>query len=123
LCSALRHLFHTPLFYACETRPHVTPGKTNSNATRFVAKDTCTNPTASHSINMAYRIGVYMYSSRCYNASWDLLLISPEISATKQAGCQATQCKKENVKIQKGEIRQGVLVTAGDFQSMKWRHW
>ncbi|GAB7329565.1 hypothetical protein MBLNU13_g01326t2 [Cladosporium sp. NU13] len=46
-----------------------------------------------------------------------------EISATKQAGCQATQCKKENVKIQKGEIRQGVLVTAGDFQSMKWRHW
>lgn len=26
-------------------------------------------------------------------------------------------------KIQKGEIRQGVLVDTGDFQSMKYRHW
>ena len=46
-----------------------------------------------------------------------------EISKTKTAGCQATHCKKEGVKIQKGEIRQGVLATIGEFQSMKWRHW
>jgi len=64
----------------------------------------------------------YVYSF-VNNTSRDLLLTDSEISATKQAGCQATQCKKENIKIQKGEIRQGVLVTAGDFQSMKWRHW
>ncbi|KAM0706480.1 hypothetical protein Q7P35_005807 [Cladosporium inversicolor] len=46
-----------------------------------------------------------------------------EISATKQAGCQANHCKKEKVKIQKGEIRQGVVVDTGDFTSLKWRHW
>ena len=46
-----------------------------------------------------------------------------EISATKQAGCQAPHCKKEGVKIQKGEIRQGVLVTINEHSSMKWRHW
>ena len=72
---------------------------------------------------MAYRVGMYMHSSQYLPHLRDLLLIGLEISATKQAGCQATHCKKENVKIQKGEIRQGVLVTTGDFQSMKWRHW
>lgn len=126
--------FTSSLFVFCFTTPvpflsaprlqH--PSSLNSRQTqlqRVAAKDTCTDPTASPSINMAYRIGTYIHSPQYYNALRDLLLIRPEISATKQAGCQATQCKKENVKIQKGEIRQGVLVTTGDFQSMKWRHW
>jgi hypothetical protein len=72
---------------------------------------------------MSYRIGMYAHSSAYYAVPRNLLLIDSEISATKQAGCQAPHCKKENVKIQKGEIRQGVLVTTGEYQSMKWRHW
>ncbi|KAK3110866.1 hypothetical protein LTR53_014405 [Teratosphaeriaceae sp. CCFEE 6253] len=46
-----------------------------------------------------------------------------EIAKTGRAGCQAPHCKKQDVKIEKGEIRQGVLVTIQEHQSMKWRHW
>ena len=99
------------------------PTKDNLNASRFVNKDTNTNPTASPSINMAYRVGMYMHLSQYYTVLRGLSLTGSEISATKQAGCQATHCKKEKVKIQKGEIRQGVVVDTGDFTSLKWRHW
>ena len=77
LRSALRHLYHSSLFHACNTPTHISPGRPSFNASRFVAKDTCTDPTASPSINMAYRIGMYIHSSQYYNASQDLLLIRP----------------------------------------------
>lgn len=47
----------------------------------------------------------------------------PEVSPNNRAGCQATHCKAEGVKIKKGEIRQGVLVTIKEHTSMKYRHW
>ncbi|KXL47114.1 hypothetical protein M433DRAFT_152997 [Acidomyces richmondensis BFW] len=46
-----------------------------------------------------------------------------EISPNNRATCSATQCKKEGVKIKKGEIRQAVLVPFQDHQSWKYRHW
>nr|POF04175.1 parp-type zinc finger-containing protein c2a9.07c [Quercus suber] len=46
-----------------------------------------------------------------------------EIASTGRAGCNATHCKKNNVKIPKGEIRQGVWVDYEDRGSYKWRHW
>lgn len=123
-CLLLHGTCTIPLpFHVCDTHPHLIPSKNSFDASRFVAKDTYVNPTASPSINMSYRIGMYAHSSAYYAVPRNLLLTDSEISATKQAGCQAPHCKKENVKIQKGEIRQGVLVTTGEYQSMKWRHW
>lgn len=46
-----------------------------------------------------------------------------EISSTNRAGCKATKCKDDGVKILKGELRFGVWVTSRDFQSWQWRHW
>lgn len=46
-----------------------------------------------------------------------------EISPNNRAGCSASKCKEEGVKILKGEIRQGVMVTFQDKQSWKYRHW
>ncbi|KAF2208079.1 hypothetical protein CERZMDRAFT_19825, partial [Cercospora zeae-maydis SCOH1-5] len=46
-----------------------------------------------------------------------------ELSKTGRAGCSNNACKKADVKIQKGELRQGVLVQIQEHQSMKWRHW
>lgn len=49
-----------------------------------------------------------------------------EISSNNRAGCQATHCKNAEggpIKIQKGEIRQGVSVTINEHTSMKYRHW
>ncbi|KAF4553692.1 Poly(ADP-ribose) polymerase and DNA-Ligase Zn-finger region-containing protein [Elsinoe fawcettii] len=49
-----------------------------------------------------------------------------EIAAQGRAGCQDTQCKKDGIKIQKGELRQGTFVQIpnSDFPaSWKWRHW
>lgn len=46
-----------------------------------------------------------------------------EVSANNRAGCQAAHCKAEGTKIKKGELRQGVMVTIKEHQSMKWRHW
>ncbi|KAF2487891.1 hypothetical protein BDY17DRAFT_320403 [Neohortaea acidophila] len=46
-----------------------------------------------------------------------------EISQGGRAGCSATHCKKEGIKIQKGEIRQGTQVTIQGNTTMKWRHW
>lgn len=47
-----------------------------------------------------------------------------EVSATRRAGCKAKRCKDNDVKIQKGELRMGVLVDFdGEHQSMVWRHW
>ena len=48
---------------------------------------------------------------------------SLEIATASRAGCQATECKKEGIKIQKGELRLGVFVTIKENQSWRWKHW
>lgn len=67
-----------------------------------------------------YRVGLYIPSTQLQD---DFADTPSEVSAGSRAGCQATHCKKENVKIQKGELRQGVYVDIGGNQSWKWRHW
>ncbi|KAK3110404.1 hypothetical protein LTR53_015337 [Teratosphaeriaceae sp. CCFEE 6253] len=67
---------------------------------------------------MSYRLGVDIRSFEV-----DLADHASEIAKTGRAGCQAPHCKKQDIKIEKGEIRQGVLVTIQEHQSMKWRHW
>lgn len=70
-----------------------------------------------------YRVG--MQEPHFPSISIDPSYLTPttEISPTNRAGCQGTKCKAENIKIQKGEIRQGVLVTIKETQSFKYRHW
>jgi hypothetical protein len=46
-----------------------------------------------------------------------------EIAPQGRAGCRATHCKKEGIKIAKGELRQGTLVTIQEHTSFHWRHW
>ncbi|KAI7346744.1 hypothetical protein KC336_g22802, partial [Hortaea werneckii] len=46
-----------------------------------------------------------------------------EVCPNNRATCSATQCKKDGVKILKGELRQGVVVMFQDKQSWKYRHW
>lgn len=45
-----------------------------------------------------------------------------EISGNSRAACQNAKCK-DGDKIQKGEIRQGVMVKIKEHESMRWRHW
>jgi hypothetical protein len=47
----------------------------------------------------------------------------PEVSPNNRAGCKGTDCKKEGIKILKGELRFGSLVTIMDHQSWSWKHW
>lgn len=37
--------------------------------------------------------------------------------------CQSPQCKTDQIKIAKGELRQGTLVMINENQSWRWRHW
>ncbi|KAF2863892.1 zf-PARP-domain-containing protein [Piedraia hortae CBS 480.64] len=46
-----------------------------------------------------------------------------EVSPNNRAVCSATKCKDEKVKITKGEMRHGVMITFKDKQSWKFRHW
>lgn len=48
-----------------------------------------------------------------------------EISPNNRAGCKETACKKDNVKITKGELRWGVWVEikAVERASWHWKHW
>ena len=46
-----------------------------------------------------------------------------EISTTARAVCKSTECKKEGIKIQKGELRFGTLVTIRDHTSWSYKHW
>lgn len=48
---------------------------------------------------------------------------SAEVSTTSRAGCKATECKREGIKIQKGQLRFGVFITGPEFQSWAWKHW
>ncbi|KUI57649.1 hypothetical protein VP1G_04967 [Cytospora mali] len=46
-----------------------------------------------------------------------------EIASTGRAGCIETTCKKQAIKIQKGELRFGAWVEYEDRGSWKWKHW
>ena len=46
-----------------------------------------------------------------------------EISPTNRAGCQNAECKSEGIKIQKGQLRLGILVQIQENQTMRWKHW
>ncbi|KAF2199853.1 zf-PARP-domain-containing protein, partial [Delitschia confertaspora ATCC 74209] len=48
---------------------------------------------------------------------------STELASSGRAGCKSVECKKAGTKIDKGELRFGVLVTIQDHQSWTWRHW
>lgn len=67
---------------------------------------------------MSYRVGV---SKHCFMRRKKLT--RTELAKTGRSGCSNTSCKKAESKIQKGELRQGVLVQIQEHQSMKWRHW
>lgn len=45
-----------------------------------------------------------------------------EYAKTGRAVCQGPPCKKEALKIPKGDLRFGTWVDAGQFASWKWRH-
>ena len=46
-----------------------------------------------------------------------------EVASTNRAGCTNTECKQKGIKIAKGTLRLGVLVTIQEHQSWKWKHW
>ncbi|KAF2191196.1 zf-PARP-domain-containing protein [Zopfia rhizophila CBS 207.26] len=46
-----------------------------------------------------------------------------ELAKQSRAGCKGTQCKKEKIKIDKGELRFGSLVTIDEHTSWAWKHW
>ncbi|KAF1348166.1 poly polymerase and DNA-ligase Zn-finger region-domain-containing protein, partial [Delphinella strobiligena] len=46
-----------------------------------------------------------------------------ETSPNNRAGCGASDCKDNKVKILKGELRHGVYVTIKEHSTWKWRHW
>jgi hypothetical protein len=70
-----------------------------------------------------YRVGKAKYITYSRLRKITLTWTETEVSRSNRAGCQATHCKKEQVKIQKGELRQGVLITINEQTSWKWRHW
>ncbi|KAF2267953.1 zf-PARP-domain-containing protein [Lojkania enalia] len=51
------------------------------------------------------------------------LIFGTEIAKQGRAGCKNKECKENDVKIQKGELRLGTLVTIQDHQSWTWKHW
>jgi hypothetical protein len=46
-----------------------------------------------------------------------------EASKTGRAGCTEGVCNKEQIKIEKGELRLGTWVIIRDHGGWKWRHW
>lgn len=46
-----------------------------------------------------------------------------EMAKTGAAKCRNPDCFKNNIKIGKGELRLGVLVTVNGHDSFHWRHW
>ncbi|KAK4938755.1 hypothetical protein LTR10_020858 [Elasticomyces elasticus] len=46
-----------------------------------------------------------------------------EMAKTGRAGCQNTQCKKDGVKIEKGEFRFGTQVMIKEHFTWMWKHW
>ncbi|KAK8171318.1 poly polymerase and DNA-ligase Zn-finger region-domain-containing protein, partial [Phyllosticta citrichinensis] len=46
-----------------------------------------------------------------------------ELSPNKRATCKVTHCQKEGIKIEKGELRFGTLVTINENTSWTYKHW
>ncbi|EGZ76639.1 zf-PARP-domain-containing protein, partial [Neurospora tetrasperma FGSC 2509] len=46
-----------------------------------------------------------------------------EVSKNNRAGCKDSVCKKEAVKITKGELRLGTWVEINEHGGWQWRHW
>ncbi|KAF2645160.1 zf-PARP-domain-containing protein, partial [Massarina eburnea CBS 473.64] len=47
---------------------------------------------------------------------------SLELASTGRAVCKGTECNKEKIKIEKGELRFGSLVTIQEHTSWTWKH-
>lgn len=60
-----------------------------------------------------------------YWTSWvtSPLIPSPELAKSGRAGCQTKECKDEQQKIPKGELRVGSWVDSENRQFWSWRHW
>ncbi|MCJ1432455.1 hypothetical protein MMC27_001811 [Xylographa pallens] len=46
-----------------------------------------------------------------------------EYAPSGRAGCKATECKKQGIKIDKGELRHGTFLEIQEHQSWAWKHW
>ncbi|PTB61530.1 zf-PARP-domain-containing protein, partial [Trichoderma citrinoviride] len=46
-----------------------------------------------------------------------------EVSPNKRAGCTDAVCKKEGLKIQKGDLRFGSWTIINEHGSWRWKHW
>ncbi|MCJ1396933.1 hypothetical protein MMC11_000125 [Xylographa trunciseda] len=46
-----------------------------------------------------------------------------EYALSGRAGCKATECKKQGIKIDKGELRHGTFLEIQEHQSWAWKHW
>ncbi|EGP89615.1 uncharacterized protein MYCGRDRAFT_103551, partial [Zymoseptoria tritici IPO323] len=46
-----------------------------------------------------------------------------ELATSNRAGCAVKYCQDNNLKIKKGELRQGVTVQFKEHTTWKWRHW
>jgi len=86
--------------------------------------------TRTNNLTRRSRCHIALVSTRAYNTHRvntqpcrQITHHSPEISPNNRAGCSASHCKAEGVKILKGEIRQGVMVMFQEKQSWKYRHW
>jgi len=52
--------------------------------------------------------------------------LAQEVAKQGRAGCNSTDCKKNAIKISKGELRLGTWVVNTkdpDHSSYKWKHW
>lgn len=70
-----------------------------------------------------YRVGMLESHVSIEWCQAKLLTRIVEISPSARALCQDTHCKKEGVKIAKGELRFGTYITFEDRGSWKWKHW
>ena len=52
-----------------------------------------------------------------------MLIQRKEYAVSGRAICKATECKKNGVKIGKGELRHGTFVEIMEHQSWTWKHW
>jgi hypothetical protein len=60
-----------------------------------------------------------LYSSRLDHKLTRVL----EVSENARAVCKNKECKDAGVKIQKGELRFGTLVTINEHTSWSYKHW
>ena len=103
---------------------------TNQSAERKV--ENCTK--TFQSLSQTW-VNIALVSHCIRSSSWWILLSQPsrplltvlrplEVSPNNRAGCKNTDCKAQNIKITKGEIRFGSLVEIPDRgASWSYKHW